>query len=242
MNPKVLSVDIETAPSLGWYFDLWKEGNIVRKKADWYVLSWSAKLLGGKQITRGLIDYPLYKPGPDDRALLSELHALISDADIVVAHNGDKFDIKKINARFIYHGLKPPDPYKTVDTLRVAKRYFAFESNRLDSLGEFLGVGRKTKHPGFDMWEGCMYGDRKSWDLMLKYNKQDVLLLEDVYLKLLPWMQTHPHFKDGRIDCPNCNSTHLQSRGKGINKLGKYSRFQCQDCGAWSQHADTKKI
>lgn len=228
---KIVSYDIETAPSLGHFFDLWKEGNIVATVADWYILSWSVKYLGGKQITRGLCDYPTFKKDKtDDRELVTDLWKIFNEADILIAHNGDRFDRRKSNTRFIKHNLAPPEPYKTVDTLKVARRNFAFNSNRLDDLGASLGVGRKTKHPGIDMWLGCMTGDPASWSLMKKYNKQDVILLEKIYLKLLPWIDNHPYLG---TDC-NCSSPQLQKRGFGLNKRGPYQRLQCVNCKAWS--------
>lgn len=208
------------------------EQDVIAYIDEGYLLSWSAKWLDGKQITKGLCDYPKYKSGsPDDELLVKELYSLINEADIVIAHNGDRFDIKKMNTRFIFHGLTPPDPYKTIDTLKIARNNFAFNSNKLDDLGNFLKIGRKVKHPGFDLWLGCERGDQGSWDLMKKYNKQDVLLLEQVYLKLLPWIKNHPTPKDGKRDCPNCNSSKNHGKGEDIFRGTKVHRYKCLDCG-----------
>lgn len=225
MKSKILLYDLETAPSKGYYFDPWKENNIVKKIDDGYILCWSAKWLGGKQITKGLCDTK------SERQLLSQLYDLISEADIVIAHNGDRFDIRKMNTQFIKYGFTPPDPYKSVDTLKVARRYFAFESNRLDALGEFLEVGRKAKHEGIDLWLGCMNGDEDCWKRMKKYNAQDVKLLEGVYLKLRPWIQNHPTPKDGLEDCPNCHSTRFHKKGIEWTRGTKYHRAKCLECG-----------
>jgi len=218
------------------------EQDVIAYIQEGYMLSWSAKWLDGKQITKGLCDYRC-KPG-DDRLLVKELHDLVSQADVLIAHNGDRFDIKKMNTRFIYHGLPPPEPYKSIDTLKVAKDKFAFNSNKLDDLGNFLGVGRKVKHPGFDLWLGCEAGDEASWHLMKKYNKQDVLLLERIYLKLRPWITNHPNTAvlSGVSGCPNCGSIHLQSRGQGITKTGTYQRYHCQSCGGWSKATKVEKV
>lgn len=178
------------------------------------------------------------------RELVTELWNLFNQADIIIGHNGDKFDIRKSNTRFIEHGLTPPDPYKTIDTLKAARKYFSFNSNKLDDLGRRLGIGRKIKTGGFELWLGCINGDIKAWNLMKKYNRQDVLLLERVYLKLRPWIDNHPNLSilSDRIDaCPTCASTHLQSRGMGITQTGSYRRFQCTNCGAWSR-GPAKKV
>lgn len=231
MTPKVLLFDIETFPNRAYVWGKYEQ-DVIAYIEEGYMLSWSAKWLGGKQMTKGLCDYPKYKPGPNDKTLVKELYDLINEADILIAHNGDQFDVKKMNTRFIYHGLTPPEPYKTIDTLKVAKNHFAFNSNNLDDLGAFLDVGRKVKHPGFDLWIGCETGDPDSWKLMKKYNKQDVLLLERIYLKLLPWISNHPTPKDGLTDCPNCHSTNFHRKGLEWTKaLGKYQRAKCIECG-----------
>lgn len=242
---KILLFDLETAPSLGWYFDLWKEGNIVGTKADWYILCFAAKWLDGKMMTHALPDFKGYKPGSEnDELLVRELWKLFDEADILIAHNGDKFDIRKANARFAYYKLPPPSPYKTIDTRKVAKKYFNFTSNKLDDLGNHLGYGRKLVHTGFELWKGCMRGEPKAWAHMVKYNKRDVILLEQIYKHFLPWIQSHPNISvlSGKADCcPNCGSNRLQSRGTGINRSGIYQRWHCQSCGAWSKgHA--KKV
>jgi len=208
------------------------ETNVIAYAVEGYMLSWSAKWLDGETITKGLCDYKGYKPfSPDDSKLVNDLHQLFNEADILIAHNGDKFDIKKSNTAFIKNGLLPPEPYKTVDTLKVARRHFAFNSNKLDDLGQFLGCGRKIKHPGFDMWLGCEAGIKKDWDLMLKYNKQDVLLLERVYKKLLPWIQNHPYTKQSYPSCPKCPSKEFQKRGMEFSYGIPWQRAKCNNCG-----------
>lgn len=208
------------------------EQDVIAYIQEGYMLSWTAKWLDGKTIVRALNEYPKYKPySTDDTALVTELYELFNEADILIAHNGDRFDIKKSNTRFIVHGLTPPDSYKTVDTLKIARRHFAFNSNKLDDLGAFLGLGRKVKHPGFEMWLGCESGDEKSWNLMKKYNRQDVLLLESIYKKLLPWIESHPTPKDKFEDCPNCQSTEYIKKGTDWTRGEKYQRVKCKKCG-----------
>lgn len=169
-----------------------------------------------------------------ERQLLLRLHNLLDTAEIVIAHNGDSFDIRKINARFIIHKIKPPSPYRTIDTKKEAKRIAYFDSNSLNNLGVDMGEGEKFKHRGFDMWEGCMAGIQKDWNDMKLYNKRDVDLLEKVYLRLRPWIKTHPRVSVEE-SCTHCGSKKLHSRG--IRNIGKarYNRLQCQSCGAWSK-------
>ncbi len=172
-----------------------------------------------------------------EKQLLLNLHSLMCKASVIIAHNGDSFDIKKINTRFIIHKIGPPSPYRTIDTKKVAKRVAAFDSNSLNNLGIDMNEGEKIKHRGFDMWEGCMAGNRRDWADMKRYNKGDVVQLEKVYLRLLPWISNHPGYVKG---CSNCGSERLNKRGDEITRGGRYKRLQCQGCGAWSREKITQ--
>lgn len=182
---KILLFDIEVSPITSYTWSLW-ETNVIEVKKDWYMLSFAYKWLGeSKVIVKALPMYSDYlKDKENDKALCQDLWEVLDQADIVIAQNGDAFDIKKANARFIVHGFKPTSPYKTIDTLKVAKKYFKFDSNKLGELGRYLGVGNKAETGGFSTWLGCMNGDMDMWTKMIRYNRQDVILLEKVYLRL----------------------------------------------------------
>jgi DNA polymerase III epsilon subunit-like protein len=159
-------------------------------------------------------------------------------------HNCNAFDFKKINTRFIANGMPPVSPFKPIDTLKIARRYFAFNSNKLDDLGEFLGLGRKLHHEGKELWRKCMAGDEKAWRVMRRYNKQDVILLEKVYLELLPWMKEHPNLGmyNDELVCPKCGSDDIQMRGYAMNQTTKYRRFMCNNCGGWGRVTIGEKV
>jgi len=241
-KPKILFIDVETFPIIGYAWRTW-DTNLVDIKDNTHLLSFSAKWYGGKQITRGLCDYPLYKKNKtSDMELVKEIWELLDNTDIVVAQNGDAFDIKKINTRFSFYNLKPPTPFKTIDTVKVARRHFAFDSNKLNDLCKFLGIGKKINTGGFELWLGCISGDNKSWTLMKKYNATDVILLEKLYIRLLPWIKNHPNYGifTDKILCPNCGENRLQARGYAITKNRRYHRFQCLNCGSWGR--DTNNV
>ncbi len=243
---RILFFDIETMANLAWVWGKYEQ-NVIDYEMEWYMLCFAWKWLGESQThVLGLPDFSGYKKDPEnDRKLVLELWKLFNEADIIIAHNGDEFDIKKANARFIYHGLTPPAGYRTVDTKKVAKRYFKFNSNKLDDLGNLLGLGRKIDTGGFELWKGCALGDMPSWNKMMKYNKQDIVLLEKVYFKLLPWMTAHPNLNltEGTLcNCPNCSSHKIQSRGTmPVGRTSIRRRYQCQDCGSWFSGALVKK-
>ncbi len=245
VDAKILLFDIETAPNLSYTWGKWQQ-DVIDFKDHWYMLCYAAKWLDdGKMITSKLTDYNSFKKDKtDDFNVVKSLWTLLDKADIVITHNGDEFDIKKANARFVYHGLPPPSPYKTIDTKKVAKKYFSFTSNSLNDLGRYLKLGEKVKHEGFDLWLNCMTGEKKAWETMIKYNKQDVILLEKIYKRFLSWITNHPNlglYKKLDFACPNCGSQHLNHRGFNYTKTNTYRRVQCVDCHAWSQYTTSEK-
>lgn len=170
-----------------------------------------------------------------EASLLKAFHAIMADADFTVAHNGDSFDKKMLNAHYVKNDLPPPKPTNDIDTKKLAKKYFRFPGNSLNDLADFLGIGRKLQHNGYDMWEGCENGDAKSWNVMEKYNKQDVNLLAKVYERLRPWVfgQNKISLAEEKNNCDACGGDHMTKRGFSV-KLGKRTqRLQCQICGAW---------
>lgn len=241
---KTLIYDIENAPHLMYAWQSW-EACCLKMEQRGYMLSFAYKWLGEKKVhVCALPDYELYDDDPtDDYALCHELHGLFDEADVVIAHNGDKFDQKISKGRFVDHGFLPPSPFKSIDTLKIARKEFKLPSNRLDDLGDQLGVGRKVSHEGLSLWFKVMDGDEAAWDRMRKYNKQDVVLLEKVYLKLRPWAFGHPNMNDNMagLKCSKCGSKHLQSRGTYRTTACSYQRYQCQGCGSWMKSRKSDK-
>lgn len=243
---KILLFDEENSPNLSWTWGAYEQ-NTLGMVQEWYMLSFAYKWLGDRTIKAySLPDFKGYKKDKtNDKELVTELWKLLDEAEIVVGHNSDRFDIRKANARFLEHGLAPPSPYKTVDTLKLARKHFMFNTNKLNDICERLGVGSKLKTGGFGLWLGCMSGDKKSWKQMVKYNKQDVELLEGVYNKLKPWSNNHPNVAllDNKTNsCPICGSDKIQRRGYSITKTNKFQRIQCQSCSGWSRARLPEKI
>ena len=231
--------------SLGFVWGKYDQ-NVLDFERDWYILSFSYKWIGKKRVDAvALPDFKtLYKKDKeDDSALCLALWQLFNEADIIIAHNGDRFDIRKANARFLQHGFDVPEPYKTIDTLKIARRYFKFDSNKLDDLARYLGLGRKVNVGGFSTWKGCMNGDMASWRKMVTYNKMDVDLLEKVYIIMRPWVHNHVNINSsGGEKCPACGSTDVQKRGWARTRINRYQRVQCQNCGKWSRSTLAEKV
>lgn len=234
-GPVTCFLDLETFPNLVRVWRLY-EANALETIEPSIVCAFSAKFLGGEHYTYVLPD--VSKDLHNDEHLVKQLWSIVNQADILVAHNGRRFDFRRMNSRFLKWGLSPPNPTKKIDTCEVAKRVFGFEANSLQYLAQYLGLGSKTPHHGYELWQRCMAGDTEAWELMRQYNHNDVILLEKLYYKLRPWMSTHPNSAVWDGKCPKCGSHKLQSRGYSITSTRKYHRYQCQDCSGWCR--DTK--
>jgi DNA polymerase III epsilon subunit-like protein len=240
---KILIFDIETAPIEAFVWSAWKQ-NVGSNQIinDWFMISWAAKWLF-EDFTISEVLTPKEILNKDDRRITGILHGLINEADIVIAHNGDKFDIKKINTRFLKHGFASPSSYHSIDTLKTLRRRFAITHNRLDYVGEFLGLGRKIETGGFDLWVRCMKGDAEALNEMDLYCKQDVKLLEDVYLMIRPYIKPHPNiglYIEENIDsCPSCGHDKLILKSTYTTTVNEYNELQCMNCGSWSRSRRT---
>lgn len=243
--PKILIYDIETAHNLLAAFDLKTEytphTNILRER---YIICAAWMWYGEKEVhTVSVLDDPsrFKKDQFDDYHVVKTLYEVMAEADAIVAHNGDKFDRKYIETRGLIHGLKALPPVTQIDTYKVAKQRFLFNSNRLDYLGKILGLGGKKSTPA-GLWLDVLKGDKKAIEKMVDYNKRDVTLLRDVFIKLKPYMPNYLNRElFGKTGCPRCGSSKTQSRGyhRAISRV--YRRFQCQSCGGWFRAATNDK-
>ena len=191
-KPKILIFDVETAPIAGYVWSLWQQNvGLNQILSDWYILSWSAKWLGEPASKIMHMNQGEAKDIEDDSKILKELWKLLNEADVVVTQNGKHFDEKRLNARFIIHGIRPPAPYKHIDTCQIAKHKFGFTSSKLEYLsGKLCKKYKKyphNKYPGFALWAACLGGDPDVWEEMRKYNNFDVLATEELYTILKPW-------------------------------------------------------
>jgi DNA polymerase III epsilon subunit-like protein len=171
----------------------------------------------------------------DDYYVVKTIANAIRDADVLIAHNCDKFDLKYLKARMMKHGLDPlPSRILTIDTLKMARQTGRFMSNRLDYLGQFFGVGGKVETEK-GLWMKVLKGDTKAVKAMTHYCKGDVDLLEKVYEKLRPYAKSHPNLADtGTLNCPRCNSGNYHIHKHRVYASGlRYPEYQCNDCGGY---------
>lgn len=241
---KIVSFDLETLPDLREvmkvYAGLSAYPGLTLKATHTTIICFGYKILGEKRAhVQCAWDYPSWdKNVNDDKELCRFAYEMLHDADVVITHNGRKFDMKHLQTRLLKNGLPTlPTSIIHIDTRQIASKNLFSVNNKLDTLGSHFVGERKMENGGWGLWCDVLDRDPKAQETMRKYCKQDVLLLEKLYLKLRPLIKSLPNpnscFK-GNLHCPNCSSQMLQKRGTMISKSGLRQRYLCQDCGSWS--------
>jgi hypothetical protein len=233
--PKVLLLDIETTPLQVHCWGTWKQ-RIGHEQVinDWFMLSYSAKWLFDSKMYGSVLtpEEALHK---DDSRIARELWKLFDQADVLIGHNILGFDLPKAQTRFLLNKLAPPSPFRVIDTLKVAQQNFRFASNKLDYIGQLL-LNDKKIHTEYQLWLRCLDGDATSLEEMLTYNKKDVLLLEEAYVFLRPYIKNHPNMgiyqESIEPSCPTCGSTNIDECGHYTTSVNRYLAFRCKDCGS----------
>lgn len=227
LSPKILLIDIETAPALAYVWALFDQNiSIDQIVRSGYVLCVSWKWLGDDEVH-------YIKVMGNEKKALKTIHGVLDKADIVVHYNGIKFDIPTLNREFLLNKMAPPSPIKQVDLLKVVRRQFKFSSNKLDFVCQQLGLGNKVHHKGMMLWNGCMAGKADDWKVMKEYNIEDVRLLERLYYRLLPWIPNHPNATvyTGVADaCPRCGHDKAQKKQNYAAASVSYTMYQCNKC------------
>lgn len=232
---KILVLDIEWAPTKAWVWRPWDEtvmpDQIIE---DGGVLCVGMKWVGQRE----RFIFSDWEHGK--KKMLKAVHEFLSSADAVVTYNGDRYDIPKLNGEFCRYGFTPPPPPTSIDLIKTVKKLGYF-MNRLAFIGPFLGLGKKTKHEGFDLWVKTLAGDESAIKRMTRYCLGDVSLTERLYKKVLPFIKDHPYMGENpRNACGACKSKRLQSRGYRRTKAFKIQRVQCSDCGSWQTGTRTQ--
>lgn len=181
--PRLLVVDIETMANLAWVWGVWQQDvspkQIVKHKRT---ISFAAKWVGEKKIQF----FSEFHDGTP--TMVRAAWALLDEADAVIGYNSKRFDIKHLNTEFKLLGLPPCSHFQHIDLFQVAKREFAFGSNKLESVSDRLGLGKKREHEGFGLWLKCEAGSVDAWKRMRAYNKRDVRLTEALFEEFRDWI------------------------------------------------------
>jgi uncharacterized protein YprB with RNaseH-like and TPR domain len=238
---KRLFFDIETAPNICLVFQTGHKinidsGNIIKERAI-ICICW--KWEDSKEVFEAHWDAK-----QNDKTLLQKFIKVANEADELVGHNGDRFDLAWIRTRCLYHGIDMFPKYTTIDTLKVARQKFKFNSNKLNYIADFLGLGQKIK-TDFSLWKNIvLHKDKKAMVDMVKYCKKDVELLEQVFKVLNNHIPAKTHFgvvfNQDRGSCPECGSNHITRSKKMVRASGiRVIQMRCCTCG--KHHTKTDK-
>lgn len=233
---KLLHIDIETRPAQVLTWTLRKPIIGVEQIVEpTSLLCFSASWEGED----GVMFYKSQRAsGGEYNRMVHAAHKLLDEADAVCHFNGTTFDVPRLNQEFLRLGLPPPKPFQQIDLKKVVMSQFDMISSRLAFVGPYLEIGKKIEHEGWPLWVKCLNGDVDAWQRMEEYNIGDVVLLKDLYHKILPWIPDHPNLNvyaaDGLERCTNCGSTNVQHRGTRKASVYEYPRLQCNVCGKWS--------
>lgn len=237
---KIFCGDVETSASIVYTFSRFKAfvkpDQVIQEP---YMLTWAGKFVGNPNI----ISYKLpdfegqfKEDHTNDRLLIEAMWKVLDECDIFVAHNA-RFDVGWFNQRCLYWGMNPPSPYKVIDTLRELKQICALPSNSLAASANYFELpNRKLDNAGWSLWQRCMMGEPEAFDEMETYNIGDITTLEDLYLKLRPFMKNHPNvalYQDSQEECcVACGSNKLEVIvGKSsYTQLSEFEVLRCE-CG-----------
>jgi hypothetical protein len=234
---KRLFIDIETSPCIG---DFWRPGyNVtlthknIRVQAR--IITLAYKWQHEKKINT-LVWSPLKKGRPFsqcDEKLVRKTVDVMNEADEIIAHYGDGFDVPWIRTRSLYHGIIT-GIWKTVDTKAWSSKYFILPSNKLDAIAQYLGIGEKIRTE-YDLWESITWeDDQHALDKMSEYNVHDVELLEPVWDALQHYVPppTHAgvHAGKEKWTCPECGAEPKRRQRPMVSATGmvKHQMY----CGA----------
>jgi len=246
--PRILIFDIETAPGTAHVWGTNKQyvdANAIIERS--FMLGWTGKWLFDSIVHSDFVtsEEALAR---DDSRVTKSIWTMLDQADIVVAHKGDTFDIPWVNTLFLMHGFPPPSPYQSIDTLTTLtkQRQFKFMSNKLDYVNRMLGLRRKLSMTWQD-WMDCKDGKEEALRKMEDYGRYDSAILEETYLLLRPWIKSHPnvglYVDTDKEACAHCGCTDLQWGGSYVTPMNRYSTARCPNCGAMvrSRHSELTK-
>jgi len=237
---KRLFFDIETSPNIGLF---WEAGYKKTISPDNIIKERAIICICYKWEHEEEVHSLSWDKNQNDKKMLEQFVKVANEADELVGHNGDRFDLPWVRTRCLLHNIPMFPNYTTVDTLKVSRSKFKFNSNKLDYIAQILGIGKKM-HTGFDLWKRIVLDkDKEALDHMIEYCKGDVNLLEEVYHKLSAYIPVKTHqgmlMGNGKESCPSCGSDQMKYNRKRISATGTMRvQFQCKKCGKYHTVAE----
>lgn len=239
-EPKIIFIDLETSASIAATFGRWNQ-NIPHKnilhEGGW-IISAAWKWLGEDKVYSSVVSTEDALECRDIQPV-AELYEAIEKSDVIVAHNLLGFDLPVFRTRLLLNGMDMHKTVQQIDTLKIAKK-LRFNSNKLGSLADYLGIEQKKHEMNIRDWIDCLNGDSFALQKMNKYNKQDVLVLEQVYLKLRGFSlgsgNVNRLYNDNKVRCSACGSTNMTTTGNTVyTGVSSYEEYLCSDCGSRSR-------
>jgi DNA polymerase elongation subunit (family B) len=246
VSRKVLTIDIETSPHMGYFFQtrnvFIQPGQIIEPTR---MLSFAAKW---EDKPRVLFESEFDFGAPDNylipelrelyhRHMVERAFELLDEADVVVGYNSDGFDLRHLRREFRLANLGQPSPFASVDLWKVIKKEEEWASHKLSYITERYKLTGKMQNDGFPMWVGCLNGDLKMWRQMRRYNKRDVVTTEELKLAChdivkMPALSLYDDEPLGEGDCPTCRQPG-QRRGYAYTATRRYPRYYCPTDAKW---------
>lgn len=230
---RTLYIDIEAAPSLAYIWDLKTRYVPISQVAeDGYVLCFAWRWADEEQV------YLATRWDHGEEAMVQQAWDLLDEADAVIHYNGSNYDVPRLNTEFLRYRLGPPSPFFEIDLYRTVSRKFRVLSRSMNHMLHILGLESKMEHKGMELWTGCMKGIKSDQRTMEEYNAQDVVVMNDLYHELLPWIDRHPNAalymeETDEPTCPFCGSTDLRHKGYKHTRVLSYRQYRCNDCGSY---------
>lgn len=230
---KTLYIDIEAAPSLAYIWDLKTRYVPISQVAeDGYVLCFAWRWADEEDV------YLATRWDHGEEAMVQQAWELLDEADAVIHYNGSNYDVPRLNTEFLRYRLGPPSPFFEIDLYRTVSSKFRVLSRSMNHMLHILGLESKMEHKGMELWTGCMAGKKADQQIMEEYNAQDVVVMNDLYQELLPWIQNHPNLAlymapSDTLKCPRCGSEDLRFKGYKRTKVLSYRQYKCNCCGAY---------
>lgn len=231
---RLLFYDIETAPMVSFHWAAKTEyiGGHLNVTDDRQLLCWSAKWSDSQEVLSARATQKEARV-QDDSRIVKSLSQLMKQADYVVAHNGNRFDYKRVNTRLLVNKLTPLGSVQSIDTLSIARQSFDLPYNNLDYLARKLGFGEKL-HTDFGLWRRAFFGEVAALKEMEAYNRQDVILLEHVFHAIAPYAKKLPRLVDAaewREElCPYCGSKDRSPSGVYRTNVNTFTKYACNNC------------
>jgi len=236
---KRLIFDIETSPNIGWFWQAHWKTNIgphqIREERRVICVSY-------KWENEAKVHNLSWDENKQDATMLEAFTKILLQADEVITHNGDRFDIPWLRTRCVILGLPFPTYIKSLDTLKKVKSMFNFQRNTLNYIAKVIGLGGKIPIQG-SVWEEVVFTPSKypeykaAMTTMVEYCDYDVVLLEDVFHKILSYIKPVSHVGRAkgkeRHSCPNCGSEDMTYLKHTVTASGIIKRhIQCEPCGS----------